>query len=378
MVLLKRSELAVIPQSAPDLPPSAWEYVKACLDSSWVSPQGAFVGRFEEAFATFVGSAHGVAVHSGTAALHLALAVLDIGVGDEVIVPATTYVATASAVTYVGATPVFVDVSSETGTLDPALIEAQITPRTKGIMLVHLYGYPAHLELICAIADRHGLHLIEDGAGAIGARYAGRHVGTWGRVGCFSFYANKLITTGSGGMVVTDDEALAQRVRHLANHAHAPVGSYEHSEIGFNYRLTALQAALGLAQLEEIEGRLQCKRRNAQLYQRLLRDVVGIEQPTILPKAAPSFGVNTIRLTEAYPLTAVALAERLRAQGIETRPCFVPLPALPPFCECPSTPVPVAHHLRTAGLNLPSSTTLSEAEIRQVVAAIGVAGETAV
>ena len=367
----------LIPYSEPNFPPTTWDYVKACLDSGWVSPKGAFVARFEEAFAQYVSARFAIATHSGTAALHLAVAALGLGAGDEVIVPALTYVATASVVTYVGATPVFVDVDANTGTIDPQHLAKQITPRTKAIMVVHLYGYPAAIDSLLTIAHQHNLPIIEDSAGAIGARYQGQHVGTWGTIGCFSFYANKLITTGSGGMLVTNDETIAQQVLRLCNHAHDPPGSYLHDEIGFNYRLTAMQAALGLSQLEEIETLLQLKHKHAHYYRELLTNIAGVKQPLPSPNTTPSYGSNTIRLTAAYPLTAAVLAQKLREQGVETRPYFMPLKDLPPFQDCPSAPLPVARQLRQVGLNLPSSTKLTTSDIEWVVATIAELGETA-
>ncbi|HEX5576551.1 MAG TPA: DegT/DnrJ/EryC1/StrS aminotransferase family protein, partial [Gemmatimonadales bacterium] len=227
-----------IPVAAPMLVGNEKAYVLDCLDSSWISSAGQYVSRFEAAFADFCGVKHAVACCNGTAALHVALSALGVGPGDEVIVPTLTFVATANAVIQCGARPVFVDSEPETWNIDPALIEAKITPRTKGIIVVHLYGHPAEMESIVSTARRHGLFVVEDAAEAHGAEHNGRRVGSLGDVGIFSFFGNKIITTGEGGMVTTSDDTLAARVRQLKAQGIDPNRRYWYPVIGYNYRMT--------------------------------------------------------------------------------------------------------------------------------------------
>jgi perosamine synthetase len=300
----------------------------------------------------------------------LALASLDIGTGHEVILPALTYVATANAVRYVGAEPVFVDSETCTGTLDPGLLDSLVTPRTRAIIPVHLHGHPADMEAVLRFADRHNLAVIEDAACALGARCRGRPVGTLGDAGCFSFYASKLITTGSGGMLVTNDAKLAARAARLSVHAQEDAGEYLHAEVGFNYRLSALQAALGLAQLEAIDRFLERKRSHAQRYDWLLAPVSGVIRPFVAPWATHSYGLYSIRLAKACPLSAAELRAALRTKGIDTRPLYVPLKDLPPYRACRSTPLPVARGFRQTGLTLPSSVGLAPSEVAHIAATI--------
>src|SRR5581483_301487 len=268
-----------LPVAEPFLGDEELRYVAECVQTGWVSSAGKFVRRFEELFAELFEVEHAVAVSNGTTALHLALLALGIGPGDEVIVPALTFVATANAVTYCGATPVFADSEPTTWNIDPELAAAAVTPRTKAIVAVHLYGHPADLDPLLEL----GVPVVEDAAEAHGARYRGRPVGSLGAVGTFSFYGNKIVTTGEGGMVVTDRADLAARVRQLRDHGMDPDRRYWHPVLGFNYRLTNLQAALGVAQLEKLDAILERKARLAELYAEGLRDVPGIVLPTAEP-----------------------------------------------------------------------------------------------
>jgi perosamine synthetase len=367
----------MIPLYAPEIGDNARHYVADCLNSGWVSRRGRYVKLFEERFAAYIGTRFAIATQSGTAALHLALAALGIGEGDEVIVPALTFVSCANAVAYVGAEPVFVDSEPQTGTLDPELVALQITPLTRAIMSVHLYGHPANMEAIQTLAHRHNLAVIEDAAGALGAKYQSQSAGTLGSMGCFSFYANKLVTTGGGGMLVTNDPQLAAQAAWLSNYARDEPGDFVHREIGFNYRLSAVQAALGLAQLERADEWLRRKRNNAQLYNRLLAPVSGIVCPTEAPWAIHSYGLYSIKVKDEYPLSAAELGDALKEQGIETRRYFVPLTDLLPYRCHRSTPLPVAHLLRQTGLCLPSSPQLTPDEIRFVASVIRKFGQTA-
>jgi perosamine synthetase len=265
----------VIYVSEPRLDGNELAYLADCIRSGWISSRGDYVRRFEDAVAAWCAVEHGVATSSGAGALHLALLALEIGPGDEVILPALSYVASAHAVTYTGAHPVFVDVDPCTWNLDLNQVESAITPQTKAVMAVHLYGHPVEMASLGSIAEKYGLWMIEDACQAHGAEYRGRRVGGIGHVGCFSFYANKLITTGEGGMLVTDCDALAERAR-LRRNQGCRDGDYWHLQIGFNYRMSSLQAAVGLAQLERVAQFLKTRRVVAQLYNQFLAPVAGL------------------------------------------------------------------------------------------------------
>ncbi|HHY55465.1 MAG TPA: DegT/DnrJ/EryC1/StrS family aminotransferase, partial [Chloroflexi bacterium] len=265
-----------IPVYTPLLNGREEKYLLDAVRSGWISSLGAYVTRFEEAFARFCGVRHAISVSNGTVAIHLALHALGIGPGDEVIVPSLTFVATANAVHYTGATPVFADVDPVTWCLDPADVRRRLTSRTRAVIPVHLYGHPAPMPDLQALAAEHDLLVIEDAAEAHGAAIVGRRVGGWGRIGAFSFYANKIITTGEGGMLTTDDDALAARCRMLRDHAMPPQRRYWHDEVGFNYRMTNLQAAVGVAQMERIDSFIRRKREIAARYREELADIPGI------------------------------------------------------------------------------------------------------
>ena len=260
-----------IPVAAPALDGNEKAYVLDCLESTWISSTGKYLDRFEADFAEFCGVRHAVACSNGTTALHLALVALGVGPGDEVIVPTLTFVATANTVTYCGARPVFVDIDAETWYIDPAAIEAKITPRTKGIIAVHLFGHPADMKAIGTVASRHGLWVMEDAAQAHGAEIGGRRTGSLGDIATFSFFGNKIITTGEGGMVTTSDDDLAKRMRLLRTHGMDPDRRYWHPVIGYNYRMTNVTAAIGVAQLERVQWQLARRQELAGWY----RDALG-------------------------------------------------------------------------------------------------------
>ncbi len=353
------------------------ELVQDCLETGWVSSAGDYIPRLEQDFARFCGAAHGVSAMNGTCALHLALAALGLGPGDEVLVPSLTFVATANAVTYTGATPVFVDSEPTTWNLDPAALERAVTPRSKAVIAVHLYGHPARMPALLEVARRHGLTVIEDAAEAHGAEVqvdgTWRRVGSLGRVGCFSFYGNKVLTTGEGGMVVTGDAELARRMVWLRGHAMDPERPYWHSEIGFNYRMTNLQAALGLGQLERVEEILEGKRQVARLYAQGLAAVPGLCHPPAEPWARSVYWMYSLLVEEDFPLDRDGLRRALLAEGIETRPFFHPLHTLPPYER--GQRLPVCEDLARRGLNLPSGPAISPAEIERVCQAIRRAAE---
>ena len=274
------------------------EYVLDCLDTNWVSSLGEYIARFERQFATICDAAYGVACCNGTAAIHLALEALDIGPGDEVIVPAFTLIVSANMVCLTGATPVLVDVRPDTWCIDPDLIEQKITPRTKAIMAVHMYGQPCEMDATREVARRHGLKVIEDGAQAHGARYRGKPIGGIGDIGCFSFYGNKILTTGEGGMLVTSDKALAERAALLRNQAFEQE-RFLHHHVGFNYRMTNVQAAIGLAQCERLTEKLRRKAQIARTYDELLADEPDVRRPAVLPDAIRFVGCTAWSLRTA-------------------------------------------------------------------------------
>jgi len=312
-----------------------------------------------------VGVRHGIGTANGTVSLHLAFAALGIGPGDEVIVPTFTYVASVNAIAYTGATPVFVDSDPMTWNLDPSVLEAAITPRTRAIEVVHLYGHPADMDPILAVAEQHGLAVVEDAAEAHGARYKDRPVGSLGTVGSFSFFGNKIITTGEGGMLVTDDEALAETARHLRGQGVSPRRTYWHDVIGFNYRMTNVAAAIGCAQLERVEITLAAKREIAGWYRSRLDRVPGI---ALQPKAGWAAPVHWMNSVLVDPQVQGGLMEFLATRGIETRPFFHPAHTLPMYAS--GAAFPVAERLGAYGINLPSWPGLTEAQVDEISSAV--------
>jgi perosamine synthetase len=353
-----------IPVYTPWLGDREAEYVLEAVQSGWISSLGKYVSQFEEEFARFCGVKYGVATSNGTTALHLALHALGIGPGDEVIVPALSFVASANAVAYTGAKPVFADVDMETWTLAPEDAERLLSPRTRAVMPVHLYGHPAPMDEIRAIAAAHNLWIVEDAAEAHGACAGDRRAGNLGHVGAFSFFANKIITTGEGGLLTTNDEALAARLRMLRDHAMPPEKRYWHDEIGFNYRMTNLQAAVGVAQMARIDEFIARKRRIAELYAEGLADLPGITLPVEKPGYTNVFWMYSVLIDAPFPLTRDEVIPALRQRGIDSRPFFHPLDTLPPYLS--ETPRPQALALSRMGLNLPSSPRLSDGQVDRI------------
>jgi perosamine synthetase len=366
-----------LPISAPALVGNEFEYVTRCLESTWISSRGEFVEAFEEKFAELCGVDHAVAVCNGTAALHLALLALGVSPGDEVIVPSLTYIATASAVSYCAAKPVFVDSEPATWNLDPRAVEAAVTPRTVGIVAVHLYGHPADMDALRAIARRRGLFLMEDAAQAHGARYRGEPVGSLGDVGAFSFFGGKLVTTGEGGMLVTDDAGWAETARRLRTHGEDPARRYHVTQLGFNYRLTNVAAAIGLAQLERFDWHVARRLANSAHYRSRLEDRPGIEMAQTAPGAENVDWLTSVvlaRLTEAGRDNVIA---ELDGAGIETRPVLPPLHLQPIYQDHDTAALPVAERLASLGLSLPSGAGLSDEQIDRVCDALMAAVATA-
>jgi perosamine synthetase len=367
------SENRWIPVAAPLIGEREAELVTDAVRSGWVSSIGPYLDRFERGFAEFCGSRHAVAVSNGTVALHLALRALGIGAGDEVIVPDLTFAATAHAVLEAGAAPVFADVDPETWCLDPASVARALSEKTRALLPVHLYGHPADMPALSALAEPRGIVLIEDAAEAHGAEIAGKRVGSLGRVGTFSFYGNKLMTTGEGGMVTTDDDALAERLRFLKDHGMSKERRYYHSELAFNYRMTNLQAALGCAQLERIGEFIDKKRQIMELYRRELAGVAGITLNAERAGAKSVFWMVSLILPPALERDEVAAA--LREAGVDTRPFFVPMSELPHLSGYRAVGMsgsgcPVSARLSRRGLNLPSGCTLEPDDVSFVCSAL--------
>jgi perosamine synthetase len=353
--------------AAPVLAGNEHAYVLDCLQSTWISGHGAYVGRFEAAFRQFCSAEHAVSCSTGTAALHLALLALNVGADDEVLVPALTFVATANAVAYCGAHPRFVDAEPTTWNLDPSLLAARITRRTKGIIVVHLYGHPVDMAPVLSVARRHGLFVIEDASEAHGAQYRGRPVGTLGDAATFSFAGNKTLTTGEGGMVVTGDPTLAANVRRLKTQGMDPHRRYWFSSIGFNYQLTNVAAAIGLAQLEMAGWHVQRRRQVASWYREALEGVQGITLQAEQPWARHAYWMVTLLVDEALGDRDVLMA-RLAEHGIETRPVFYPLHTLPPYrSDADRISYPVADRIARTGLSLPTWGGLTREDVTYVV-----------
>ena len=373
----------VIPNAVPHLGGNEWKYLKECLDTNWVSSVGAFVDRFERDVAAYVGVPHAIATVNGTAALHVALLAAGVKPGDEVLVPALTFMATANAVWYCGAHPVFLDSEPVSWGLDPAktadflsrecAVKAghmvnRATGRVVRAMLpVHLYGHPCDLDALLEVARKYPLAVVEDAAEALGARYRDRAAGCDGLVGCLSFNGNKIITTGGGGMVLTRDPAVARRVRSLTTQARGDALEYVHDEVGFNYRLTNIQAALGVAQLEQLEGFVEAKRATAAHYRKLLAGVPGLTVFTEAAWARSTYWMTSLLLEVRRCPDVRTLLRRLNSEGIGARPLWRPLNLQPAFKDAQAYKVDVAARLYDRGLSLPCSVAITPEEREAVV-----------
>jgi perosamine synthetase len=342
--------------------------VQEVMRSGWISSAGKYIRQFEEEFAAYCGSRYGITTSNGTTALHLAVHALGLGPGDEVIVPALTFVASANSVHYTGARPVFADVDPHTWTIAPDDVARLITPRTKAIMPVHLYGQMAAMPELMGLAQVHDLWVIEDAAEAHGAAIDGRRAGSWGTLGAFSFFANKIITTGEGGMLITDDAKLAARCRQLRDHGMPPERRYWHDEVGFNYRITNMQAAVGVAQMTRMDEVIRRKRAIAEQYAQELAEVPGITMMAEGEGTTAVFWLVSALIDSPFPLSRDALVVALRQERIDSRPFFHPLDTLPPYRT--SNPSPTALSLSRRGINLPSSPTLSSAQVSRICATL--------
>ena len=354
------------PVYQPDLSGKEREYVLECLDSTWISSKGRFIREFETGFASFIGASHAASVCNGTVALHLAMLALGIGPGDEVIVPTLTYIASVNAIRYVGATPVFCDSRANTWQMDPEDVEKRITPRTRAVMCVHLYGGACEMARLANLCHERGLKLIEDCAEAIGTRIDDRHVGTFGDVATFSFFGNKTITTGEGGMVSCKDAVLDDKVRRLRGQGLAENREYWHDLVGYNYRMTNICAAIGLAQLERIDDILRRKAALANHY----RDALGglpLAFQISLPGEVSSHWMVTVLVPERDDREPVRAA--LSEAGIETRPTFYPVHGMPMY-RAGQPEFPVAEDIAARGINLPSWQNLAETEVARIAKTI--------
>lgn len=371
-----------IPLSIPHMGGNEWVYLKECLDTNAVAAAGPFIQRFERAVADFVGAPHAVATSAGTAAIHVALRTLDVGPDDAVLVPDFTFVASVNPVLYCGALPILIDVDRRTASLDPGAVESFIRTecdrrpdglrhratgrRVRVILPVHLYGHPADLDALGALAGEFGLMIVEDAAECLGAKYKGRRVGGRGDLVCFSFNGNKVITAGAGGMIVGAREDWLRRARHLATQARAHSTEYLHDEVGFNYRMPAINAALGLAQMERLENHLTRKREVAEAYANSLASLPGVTLLREEPWAWSSYWLNTV-LIDPQAADVSRMAVSLCQQGIEARRVWPPLHGQAPYRSCPSAGAPNSDWLYARGLNLPSSVGLSDGDLARVV-----------
>lgn len=352
-----------IPVAKPALNGNERRYVLDCMDTTWISTRGAYVERFENAFAAATGSRHAVSCANGSAALHLCLLALGIGPGDEVIVPTLTFVATANAVTYTGAKPVFVDVDANHWCLDLQAVKAKLTSRTKAIIPVHLYGHLADMDAIMTLAGEYKLAVVEDAAQAHGASCNGRKTGTLGHIAAFSFFANKTLTCGQGGMVTTADAQLAERVRHIANVGLTPDREYWHDMVGFNYRITNLEAAIGLAQTERFDYHLAQRHRVVSRYRKRLADIAGLHLQEIRQGVISGNWMVNVLLSGANTQIIRICRAHLDAQGIETRTGFPPVHRMPPYAGDGTTELPVAERISRESLTLPTYADLGDNDI---------------
>ena len=360
----------MIPVCEPTLKGNELKYATEAIQSGWISSAGPFITRFEQEFSKYCGVKHGIACSNGTTALHLALEACGIGEGDEVILPAFTMIASCNAILYARATPVLVDSELQTWNMDVSKIEEKITKKTKAIMVVHTYGHPVDMDKVNAIAKKHKLIVIEDAAEAHGAEYKGKKAGSLSDIACFSYYANKLVSCGEGGMVITNNDKWAERAKNLRNHFFGKK-RFIHEEIGYNYRMTNVQAAIGCAQLERIEDLVNARRKNAQLYNSLLKNVKGITLPPEASWAKNVYWMYGILVQPEFGLTMPQLCEALMQKGVETRTFFIGMHKQPCYKKLHlSGSYKNSDELESKGLYLPSSSHLTKEQITFIAQSI--------
>lgn len=367
---LSWAEMIRLPLMEPSLGGNELKYVSDCISTGWISSQGEYVRRFEKQFSDFLeDDSHCLAVSSGTAALHLALKAIDAGPGDEVIIPDLTFAATANVVLHCGATLICADVDPLTWTLDPAQVASLVTPNTKAIIPVHLYGHPCDMDPILEIAAKNNIYVIEDCAEAQGATYKGRQVGTLGDFGCFSFFSNKVITTGEGGMVSTTNKDLAEKIKVLRDHGMKPGKRYWHDVAGFNFRMTNLQAAVGVAQMERVDNFLSRRKEIGKRYISKLSMIKGLTVPASVNWAETVYWIFSLLVDESITgIQRDELAKKLSDLGIENRPFFYPMHVQPPYKQ--NGNFEVSKRMSTQGISLPSGNEISDQEIDRVCHAI--------
>jgi len=367
-----QSEKIFIPVCEPTLGEKELEYVTEAVKSGWISSAGSYIKKFEEQFSKYCNVNHGISCSNGTVAIHLAIESLNIGKGDEVIIPTFTMAATCNAVIYSGAKPVLIDSELETWNININKIEEKITPQTKAIMIVHTYGHPVDMDKIKEIADKHNLYIIEDAAEAHGAEYKGKKIGSLSDIACFSFYANKIATCGEGGMLVTNNEQLAERASKLRNHFFGKP-RFLHQEVGFNYRLTNIQAALGLAQVEKLDQLVEARIKNAKLYNQLLENVEGITTPPEKEWAKNVYWMYGILIQDSFGMSMPELRKELLKKGVDSRTFFIGMHKQPAYqsdnSNYPDTSgyFPDSDELEKKGLYLPSSSHLAKKQIEYIV-----------
>ncbi|MCD3216714.1 LegC family aminotransferase [Clostridium botulinum C] len=362
----------MIPLCIPDIRGNEWKYVKECIDTNWVSSVGSYVNLFEEKFAEYLSAHSAVVTVNGTAAIELALLTLGIGLEDEVIVPSMTFISPVNTVKYVGATPVFCDVCRDTFVMDASKIEELITPKTKAIIPVHIYGHPVDMDKVMELAKKYDLYVIEDATEALGSKYKGKSVGTIGDIGAFSFNGNKLITTGAGGMLVTNSEEYGSRAKFLSTQTKVVLDNkaFYHPEVGYNFRMPNLLAAFGVAQLENIDEYLKIKKENADYYNKLLKDVKGITLPIEKEWAKNCYWLYSILVEDDFKVTRDELIKILSENGIESRPFFMPVHDMPPYVDCLHGSMDVTNEISAKGINIPSSVSLTKENIEFICSVI--------
>lgn len=371
----------VIPLSVPAIVGNEWKYIKECLDTGWVSSVGNYVTRFEETVAEYVGSRYAIAVVNGTSAIHVSLIACNVQPGDEVIVPTLTFIASVNVVRYCGAFPVFMDCDERTLCVDIQkiidFIKNECTQRADGftynrgtgrrvkaIIPVHIFGHPVDMDGLIKICDSHNIDIVEDTTESLGSEYKGARTGTFGKTGCLSFNGNKIITAGGGGMVVTNDDGVAKKIRHLTTQAKSDSFEYDHDEIGYNYRLTNIQAAMGVAQMEKLEEFISVKRRNALLYRDLLSELEVVEFMWEEQWSKSNFWFYTIKVPKD---DKKSLLHYLLAKNIQVRPIWKLIHTLPMYRDCQAYLIDAAIDAYERCINLPCSVTITESEIRAVV-----------
>ncbi|MHC1682473.1 MAG: LegC family aminotransferase [Clostridiaceae bacterium] len=358
----------MIPLCIPEVSGNEWNYIKDCLDTNWVSSVGSYVDKFEEEFKKYLNSENAIVTMNGTAALELALRTLNIGVGDEVIISSFTFISPVNTIKYVGAEPVFVDVCKDTWVMDAEKIEELITEKTKAILPVHLYGHPVDMDKVLEIAKKYNLYVIEDATEALGSEYKGKKVGAIGDIGCFSFNGNKLITTGAGGMLVTNSDKLGIRAKYLSTQTKTILenGAFYHEEIGYNFRMPNVLAAMGVAQLEKIEDYLKAKIKHANLYNELLKNKKGITLPIEKTWAKHCYWLYSVIIEDDFKMSRDEVINALKDNGIQSRPFFMAVHKMPPYKMCKHGDMKVTEMLEAKGINLPSSVNLTDDEIKSI------------